>query len=458
MNILEARKFLRLRAFDITTEQGRSDERYRLAMLSMVANVISRGVAMVVMVVAVRLTIPYMGAERFGVWMTIASFAGLLSFLDLGVGNALANRVSHVAANNDADALRNAISGGLGFLLLIGCAIGGLLFATSTLLPWERIIKVNEVATSIEAINAIITFSLLFGLSIFSNGLQRVFAGLQRAYISHLVGFAGSILSLFGLILAVTYEANITYLLLATLGVQLVSNLSLAVILKIRNLIYFDHLFANIKCESVNLFHAGGLFFLLQIGTMIGWGADNLIIASTLGAGQVAIFAIVQRLFQFISQPLSIINNPFWGAYADAHARGDKLFIKKTLFRSVVLTGIISLLVGLVFLFFGVHIIKTWSADSIIPSFGLILVFFIWTNIETIGNAFAMMLNGCGVVGIQVVAVLIFITLVMPLKFMLVNYGLQWIVFSTIVAYIISVSMFYFVFKKNTIKKLFNEN
>jgi O-antigen/teichoic acid export membrane protein len=458
MNILAARRFFTLTAFDVTTEQGRSDERYRLAVLSMVANVISRGVAMVVMVLTVSLTIPYLGVERFGVWMTIASFAGLLSFLDLGVGNALANRVSQVAAYNDSSALRKAISGGLGYLFFIGCGIAALLFLISNLVPWQRLIKVNDVATSIEAKNAIIIFSLLFGLSIFTNGLQRVFAGLQQAFIPHLVSLIGSIFSLFGLILAVTSKANITYLLLATLGIQLGSNLLLLLILKIRNLITSLYLTANIKSESRNLFRAGGLFFILQIGTMVGWGADSLIIASTLGAGQVAIFNIVQRLFQFISQPLGMINSPFWSAYADAHARGDKLFIKKTLFKSIILTGIVSLSMGLVFLFAGIDIVRIWSSGSIIPPFGLILVFFVWTIIETLGNAFAMMLNGCGVVGMQVVAVLIFISLAIPLKFILVSYGLPWILLSTIAAYMIAVPLFYFALKKGEIKKLFNEN
>jgi len=123
VNILAARKFLTLRPFDVTTEQGRSDERYRLAILSMGANVLSRGVAVVVMVLSVSLTLPYLGAERFGIWMTIASFAGMLSFLDLGVGNALANKVAHAAIHADQHSLRSLISGGLGFLFLLEFAL-----------------------------------------------------------------------------------------------------------------------------------------------------------------------------------------------------------------------------------------------------------------------------------------------------------------------------------------------
>lgn len=103
VNIISLRRYLTFKPFETATEQGRSDERYRLAALTITANIFSRGMAMLVMVLSVTLTIPYLGAERFGVWMTIASFAGMLSFLDLGVGNALTNRVSYVEAKKTID-------------------------------------------------------------------------------------------------------------------------------------------------------------------------------------------------------------------------------------------------------------------------------------------------------------------------------------------------------------------
>lgn len=455
MNIWKVRKFLTLTAFDVTTEQGRSNERYRLALLSMIANVISRGVAMLVMVLMVRLTIPYLGAERFGVWMTIASFAGLLSFLDLGVGNALANRVSHVAANNDNDNLRKTISGGLGFLFLIGCAIAVLLFLISSFLPWQKIIKVNDVATSVEAKSAINVFALLFGLSIFSNGLQRVFAGLQQAFVSHLVSLIGSILSLFALIQATKFEANIAYLLLFTLGIQLLSNLFLLIILKTRNLVALKYLRRNIYNESRHLFHTGGLFFVLQIGTMVGWGADSIIIASVLGAGNVAVFNIIQRVYQFISQPLGIMNAPLWGAYSDAHTRGDRLFIRETLKKSMLLTFTFSFTGGVAILIFGQEIIEAWTGGGIKVPQLLISVFFVWTICETLGNAFAMFLNGCGIVREQVTTVIALTAVALPAKFIFMKeYGVIGMQTSYTIIYLSVVLLFYGYFFRKSLKGL----
>jgi O-antigen/teichoic acid export membrane protein len=99
---------------------------------------------MLVMVLSVSLTIPYLGAERFGVWMTIASFAGMLSFLDLGIGNALTNRVSYVESRNNNKLLRNTISGGIGVLLVIGVTSSITLFNLSIQITWHNLIKVQD--------------------------------------------------------------------------------------------------------------------------------------------------------------------------------------------------------------------------------------------------------------------------------------------------------------------------
>ncbi|MDH2916229.1 MAG: oligosaccharide flippase family protein, partial [Gallionella sp.] len=213
MNISSLPKYLRLTPFDTTSEQGRSDERYRLAALTVLANVISRGLAMLVMVLTVSLTVPYLGAERFGVWMTIASFVGMLTFLDLGVGNALTNKVAHAAAQDNLESLSCTISGGLGFLFFLGCGMSLALIGLASILPWEHLIKVADPFLYGEIRQSAMLFAALFGLHIFANGVQRIFAGLQRAFEGHLVSTAGSIATLIFLWVVVQEESGIPLLL-----------------------------------------------------------------------------------------------------------------------------------------------------------------------------------------------------------------------------------------------------
>lgn len=452
MNLFLLTNYLRLAPFDTSTEQGRSDERYRLVFLTMVANVFNRGTSVLVMVLTVSLTIKYLGAERFGVWMTIASFVGMLTFLDLGVGNALTSKVAQVAAENHPIALRQTISGGLGFLFVLGCIVGGFLYTLVDFLPWDRLIKVQDLVLRNEIRHTVAVFSILFGLNLFTNGLQRIFAGLQRAFEAHLVSVAGSFFSIFALWILTGQAAGIPYLLAATLGIQSITNLWLLLLLVKRNLFALNRIASDIRIETKQLLHVGGLFFVIQIATMVLWGADSLIISSSLGAAQVASFSIAQRLFQFITQPLNIFNDPLWAAYADANSRGEKAFIRKTLRSSLIGTSGICLVGAAVLLLVGQRVAGIWTGNAVNISLALLAAYGSWAVLDAVGHALAMFLNGCGIVKPQVVTVITLIIIMIPVKiFLIAKLGLAAMFTGQALCYLLIVSISYGVIYRKTL-------
>ena len=399
---------------------------------------------MAVIVLSVRWTLPYLGQERFGAWMTIASFVGMLTFLDLGIGNALTNEVAKAAAGEDPSALTRVISGGLGILFLLGFAIGSILSVLAVNLPWVHIIKVTNPELLVEIGRALVVFSVLFGFNIFTSGLHRVFAGLQRSFEAHAVSAAGSIASLIALWSATRNASGIPVLLISTFGCQVIASFYLLTLLARRRLFRLSRIDLSISAETIVLLKVGGLFFILQVGTMVGWEADSLIIASTLGAAQVAVYSITQRLFQFVSQPLGMINAPLWGAYADAYARGDKTFIRRTLKRSMLLTAAGAVIGGGLLLAASPRLLKWWTLGAISVPLDFVTVFFIWTVCSTLGNAFAMMLNGCGVVREQVITVLLLTAMALPVKLIFLGlFGISGMVAGYTSLYLIIVLFIY---------------
>lgn len=91
---LALKGLMRLQPFDTSTQQGRSRERYRRAALTALASVAARAVTIVTSLLTVRLTIRYLGAERYGLWMTATSVVSLLMFADFGIGNGLMTNIS----------------------------------------------------------------------------------------------------------------------------------------------------------------------------------------------------------------------------------------------------------------------------------------------------------------------------------------------------------------------------
>jgi O-antigen/teichoic acid export membrane protein len=444
MRVSTAVHYLRAGPFDLSTEAGRSAERYRLATMSILANVLSRGIGMIAMVLGVSLTVPYLGVERFGVWMTIVSFSTMLAFLDLGTGNALTNHVAKCFAHEGPDDVRQAISGGLGFLALIGFVVAIALVSLAAALPWDRLLKPSEPSVATEARLAAMLFGALFGISILSSGIQRVFAGLQRAFEAHAAAAVGSVLSIVGLVAATSRQAGVPVLLLVTLGSQVVSSLFLMLVLAKRRQVTLRCLMKTTQIEAGKLLSISMLFLILQLGVMVGWGADTLIVSSTLGVAQVAAYGVTQRLLQFVSIPLSMVNSPLWAAYADAYARGDTGFIRRTLKRTITVTLILATFgVGLMALI-SQPVIAHWTHGNVDVNHAFVLIFGVWAILEATGNAFAMFLNGCGILRPQVTSVLLFCILVTPLKFLLAaHFGIIGILIATIGCYLVAVPLLY---------------
>jgi O-antigen/teichoic acid export membrane protein len=443
--LLSRLKYIRLRPFPTDTEQGRAAERYRLAGLGAIATVSSRAAAMVLMVLTVRWAAPALGTERFGVWATFSSMVAMLSFLDLGVGNALINQVANAAAAGDAKRLVTVVMGGLGWLIVIGIAAALVLAAAGALIPWGSLFKLSTHAVAAEARAAAFAFSILFGLNIVSNGLLKVLAGQQRSYMAQLIVVVGTLCSAPAVWYVAHEGASVGMLLIAGFGLQAcITSLVALRLLWSRGILDIRVAVRSMREQRGPVFASGSLFFTMQIGTMIGWGSDALLVASFSGASAVAAFAIAQRLFLFASQPVSIANTSLWPAYADAYARTDRGFLRHTLRRSLFLSIAVAFTIAAFLLIAGPWIIPHWTKNAVAVPETLLAVFALWTCFEAGGTSLAMYLNGVGVVREQVVATVFFCAIALPVKIWSIRHaGPTGLVLATTVSYLLTIVALY---------------
>ena len=451
MNIFKLYKYLRFKPFDASTEAGRSQERYRLALWSFIANILSKLMALAVMLLNIRWTLPYLGAERFGVWMTVSSFATMLIVLDLGIGNALTNHAAHAAAEDEPEALKKTISGSLGFLFIVSVVMGLLLSLLAATLPLNTLIKVKDNTLQPEIRQAVLVFAVLFGINIFGSGVQKLFSGLQRTFEGLLASAACSFLALICIAWAAHLEADIPTLLLATLGVQSLSGIVLIPLLMKRNQFSFAGISKEIQQQYKTLFKSGSFYFVLQLGVLFGWGADSMIISSTLGAASVAAYSIAQRLFQMCTLATFMLNGPLWGAYADANARNDKAFIRITFKRSMAVTIGLSLLIIMFLLVFNKWIIGIWLNNHVELPLTLLLAFAAWAFMESVAGSFSILLYGLYITRPQIIATFIYVAISLFLKLYYIDqFGIIVIPLATAFAYFVAKILVYrFIFYKD---------
>jgi O-antigen/teichoic acid export membrane protein len=441
---------LRLRPFDTETEEGRHQERYRRAGLTTLTSMVSRFVALAVIFVSVRVALPYLGEARFGIWATISSLISILMIFDFGIGNSMVSRVAALAAKSDQAALRKLIISGLSVLGVMGVLLGATLVCLAAYVPLSWLYKGASTQLIEEARGALMLFGVLFGLSVPLQAIHRIYAGLQEGYVaSCAVGFMG-LLSLLALPLIPRMHAGIASLLLVTYGLQVAAGVILLVALHKRFKLALPRLGELRESKTRDLLTSGGLFFVLQVTAVIGWDMDPVLLSTLVGPASAATYSVVQRMFLLVAGPLSMLNSPLWGSYADANTRGDFEYIRRTLSRSLLLTFFLALLgVGAVLLV-RQPVLHLLTKGILQPPGSFILMFGVWTIVAAVGDALAMYLNGLHALKPQIVASVSFLVVAIILKMALITrYGLNGVVAATLISYLSTVVvLFMTVFRK----------
>ncbi|WP_250517636.1 MATE family efflux transporter [Caballeronia sp. INDeC2] len=427
--------------FGVGRSEGRDRDRYRRAALTIACNVCSSGLAFVVLIASVSWTLPYLGEQRFGVWMTFSSLAATLSMLDFGIGNALLNLVAGARAGDDARRIRELITHGVLLLGLVGAISAVCLYVALHVIDLRLMFDYRADAAD-ETLVAVTLFLVLICLNIPLGGVKRVCHGLQRGWEQHIVSSIGYLISLPLLYWCCLHHASIPWLLSVTYGIQVGMSICLVLRLYRQGLLqgWSEAARGTMWRDSKKILSMGSLFFGLQVGVMCASGFDALIVAKLLGVAEVAKLAVAQRLFQFLTVGISMLTVPLWGLYADAKARGDTHFLSMTLKLSMLGTGAIAMVIsGLIFAS-SPWLLSKWVGNHLSIPVALLCAVAVMSVVDAFGNAFGIFLNGVGELKSQLVAVGVSCTIAVSLKFWLVStfHEVAWVVWSTVIASIVS--------------------
>jgi O-antigen/teichoic acid export membrane protein len=438
--------------FGVGQSEGRDRDRYMRAVRSMAFNVVSTALGLASVLLSVSFTLPYLGQERFGIWMTISSLAVMLSVLDFGVANGLVNFVATAKASDDHERLRTMVTRGLALLALIGLVAGVVLIGCMFLFDFSRVIKTVSASVQKEASLATVVFIALFCINIPLGGVRKVFQGLQRAWEPHLASSLGYFVSIPLLYLCARHHASIPLLVCATYGMQQLATLILLVRLQREKLIGTrpDLFSADGRRDCRLLAGRGGVFLFLQIGLMCGTAGDPLFVSHILGAKEVARLAVAQRLFQCIGVAMAMLTAPLWGLYADARSRGETPFIRKTLKLSLSVTTVAACAMSGLILALSSMLLRVWTGTQLDVPIGLRCAIAVLVVIEAVGNAFSIFLNGVGELDSQLVSVLFFCVSAVALKiFLLTHFGtVEWVVWSTVIASLLTWMVYVGLYRK----------
>lgn len=394
---------------NLETVANRSRERYRRIAATIGAGVLSKGVAAVVSLLTIPLTIGYLGTQRYGLWMTISSLISVLGFAEIGLSSSLLNVVSHGCGRADGVGVRRQVSSAFVLYLSICLVMSLSVLLGYRLVPWARVFNVTDVTASSEAAPAVVVFILCYAFGLPAGVVQVVQAGLQEGFASNLWQAGGSMVTLVCLVLSTKAGLGLPWLVLVFTGAP--------VLVKFANtFVYFrrvhPELAPSVKlCDLATmrrLMSVGAGFLVLQIQFLQGVTIDTFLVSHGKGASAVSEYAVVARAFGIVSLVVSLVLTPFWAAYGEAFSRGDFAWLRIGLRRSLVFVGVFSMCGSAVLVVVGRQLVAFWSRQLITPSLALLVAFAVYTIANTAFFPSNYILMGTG-----------------NLKFTLISFGLM---------------------------------
>jgi O-antigen/teichoic acid export membrane protein len=399
---------VRLKPFGDATPEDRSNERYRRVALSALAAAGARAISIVTLLVSVPLTVRYLGSERYGMWTTIGSLIAILSFADLGIGNGLLNAIAESHGRDDRDAARRYVSSAFFMLAGLALLLGSLFALIYRQVSWRTIFNVSTSEAIAEAGPATAVFVGCFLVSIPLGIVQRIQRGYQEGFIDSSWIAAGKLIGLGGVLLVIWLKGGLPWLVLALAGGPALALLLNSIVLfGVRRPWLYPRWRYVRSHYARRILHLGSLFFVLSVASAVAYSADSIVVAQIIGPEAVTDYAVAMQMFSLAPLMLAMLLEPLWPAYGEALARGDTSWIRSTFRRSLAIGLLLNGPYALLATVLGVQIVHLWVGTGVTPTRLLLAAFGVWTLLNSLSGAMAMLFNGMNIIRFQVICALL---------------------------------------------------
>lgn len=440
---------------------GNKNERTLRLQKNIVITFLVRGASIFISLILIPLTITYITPMQYGIWLTTSSVIAWISNFDVGLGNGLKNKIAYSLAIDERQKIKKYVSTTYAIMLLISLSIFLIFLLVSSFYNWNDLLNLpSEFPFHIKSIIVVILvcFCLQFVLQI----INSILTAIHQPFKSSIILLIGQLLVLISVYLLIKYvPPDLFTLVLVLAGLPVLVLLVANIYLFETKLKDFAPSLKNIDLKSAkNLLNVGVVFFFIQLGALVLYQTDNIIIAQIMGTEAVTTFNVSYKLFQVIIIFFSIILTPYWSAFTDAYAKNDFAWIKTQMRNMRLLWLAISVISLLVFVVSD-KIYSMWLGDTILVSGSLSLAMALYVIAVTWHYIHIDFINGVGKIKLQLILITSCAIINIPLAIILCKtYGLAGVISANTIAFIIMGIVFFFQSKKiinQTATKIWNK-
>jgi O-antigen/teichoic acid export membrane protein len=313
------------------------------------------------------------------------------------LSNGLINALSTADGKSDYARARSIVTSAVVLLVAIGVVLLSIFFAASLLVDWAAAFNVTSSQARAEASAAITIVIFCFVLRMLSSSVAGIYAAYQEGHLYQLWSALCSLLSVFGLVVAVWARCGLPTLISLFVGGWLLGDTLSAIYLfgwrrpELRPLLRcFDW------TEARRLLSNGAELWLAQISAVVMFQTDLILVARLYGTSAVAGYGTSLRLFSIVGVVQAAFITPLWAAYSESLARRDIDWLEQTFKRSVRFSLLWSVSTAFIIAFGASLLFKLLVTPDIHSEARLSVPMMITEVINSVARCFAMLLNGMG--------------------------------------------------------------
>lgn len=396
-------------------------ERTRRAKKNIIYSFAIKALSVITYLLLVPITLNYLNATEYGIWLTLSSVLMWINTFDIGLGNGLRNKLSEALANDEWELGRSYVSTAFVTLALVMVIFYVIFSFANSYIDWYALLNIKpEIVPNLAKIvnYSVLFFCLTFVFKLIGN----IYLALQLPAINNLLVMLGQLFALM-LIFLLSYISKGDLL-----NIALIYSISPCIVYIIAIFYTFTFKFKKLspslkaynKDLVANLFSLGGQFFILQVAGLVLFSTTNLIISNKFGPDKVTNYNIAYRYFSIIPMLFSIVLTPLWSATTEAYYKKDYVWIKNSV-KKVNALLILTALVLVLMVLLANYVYKIWIGRTIEISQTMNVAMAIYIYIIVASLSYSSFINGIGKLRLQVVNTVTVALVFLPLTFFLTD-------------------------------------
>ena len=341
---------------------------------------LSRAFGLLVSAVSLPLTVRYLGAEQYGIWVTVSTSVVLIAMLDLGVASSLTNMISRAYAAEDRAAAQRFYASAFWVSSGVSAVLGALCWALWGRMPWGSLFHLHDARLAGQAETCVAIAVAFFLVSLPLNLINRVLSGYQQTQVTNYANLLNGVLGLMAILAVLAMHGSLVELMLLYSGMMLVGTLVLNLWVMFWDKRWITPFPGAMSRNAIReLLGTGMGFFVLQLSALVVFNSDNFVIAHYLGPADVTPYSVTWRMASYASALQAAVLPALWPAFAEAYARGDFAWVRETFWRVSRSTMAVATLAVSILLIFGRTIVRLYAGTAAVPSQLLLVAICVWT-------------------------------------------------------------------------------